>query len=63
MPPACSCGWRNLQTLASHLLTLQEYKAVLFGGAGFVPDVASLQAWLEVAWKAGFDVEGVRGQP
>ena len=30
----------------------------LFQGCGYVPDVLSLQAWLECAWKAGFDVAG-----
>lgn len=30
----------------------------LFGGVSFVPDVAALQAWLEIAWEAGFDPEG-----
>lgn len=30
----------------------------LFGGRGFIPDLPSLQAWLEVAWGAGFDPEG-----
>ncbi|GAX82300.1 hypothetical protein CEUSTIGMA_g9729.t1 [Chlamydomonas eustigma] len=36
-------------------LTIQR---ALFGGAGFVPDIASLQAWLEVAWADGFDPPG-----
>ena len=30
----------------------------LFGGCGYVPDVTSLQAWLECAWAAGFDPTG-----
>lgn len=29
----------------------------MFGGAGDVPDVHGLQAWIEKAWRAGFDVE------
>jgi hypothetical protein len=37
---------------------LQELKAALFGGCGFVPDIPSLQAWLECAWAAGFDRTG-----
>ena len=30
----------------------------LFHGCGFVPDLLSLQAWLECAWKGGFDTAG-----
>ncbi|KAL8192701.1 hypothetical protein R6Q57_027149 [Mikania cordata] len=53
------CGWRNIQMLASHLLVQrQEAKEVLFGGVGFVPDIPSLQRWLEIAWGKGFDVAG-----
>lgn len=53
------CGWRNIQMLSSHLLTRsQEARKVLFGGAEFVPDIASLQRWLEIAWERGFDKIG-----
>ncbi|RZC68664.1 hypothetical protein C5167_031903 [Papaver somniferum] len=53
------CGWRNIQMLSSHLLMQrQEAKEVLFGGSGFVPDIASLQRWLEIAWQRGFDIDG-----
>ncbi|KAE8100804.1 hypothetical protein FH972_018660 [Carpinus fangiana] len=53
------CGWRNIQMLTSHLLTQrQEAREVLFGGSGFVPDIASLQRWLEIAWERGFDALG-----
>ncbi|MCO5572892.1 hypothetical protein L7F22_026653 [Adiantum nelumboides] len=52
------CGWRNIQMLSSHLLTHQWAKKVLFGGAGFVPDIPSLQQWLELAWAFGFDEPG-----
>ncbi|MCL7049305.1 hypothetical protein MKW94_020510 [Papaver nudicaule] len=53
------CGWRNIQMLSSHLLMQrQEAKEVTFGGSGFVPDIASLQRWLEIAWERGFDVDG-----
>ncbi|KAL8142704.1 hypothetical protein V2J09_015736 [Rumex salicifolius] len=53
------CGWRNIQMATSHLLMHRpEAKEVLFGGCGFVPDISSLQRWLEVAWKKGFDVVG-----
>ena len=30
----------------------------LFHSCGFVPDLLSLQAWLECAWKGGFDTAG-----
>ncbi|XP_024961754.1 zinc finger with UFM1-specific peptidase domain protein [Cynara cardunculus var. scolymus] len=53
------CGWRNIQMLSSHLLVQrQEAREVLFGGAGFVPDIPLLQTWLETAWEKGFDVAG-----
>lgn len=52
------CGWRNIQMLSSHLLTHQWGKEALFGGAGFVPDIPSLQQWLEFAWASGFDEPG-----
>ncbi len=31
---------------------------MLFGGCSYVPDISSLQAWLECAWAAGFDASG-----
>ena len=54
------CGWRNLQMLASHLLAGRGEEAdlrrrLLFGGCGYVPDIAACQAWMESAWTAGFD--------
>lgn len=53
------CGWRNIQMLTSHLLfQSQEARKVLFGGVGFVPDIPSLQRWLEIAWDQGFDTPG-----
>ena len=30
----------------------------LFNGCAYVPDIRSMQAWLELAWKAGFDTAG-----
>ncbi|WJX67912.1 hypothetical protein P8452_52338 [Trifolium repens] len=36
----------------------REAKDVLFGGSGFVPDIPSLQRWLEIAWERGFDEPG-----
>ncbi|PIN02780.1 hypothetical protein CDL12_24702 [Handroanthus impetiginosus] len=53
------CGWRNIQMLSSHLLSQrQEAREVLYGGSGFVPDIGSLQRWLELAWEKGFDTAG-----
>ena len=53
------CGWRNIQMLSSHLLRQRpESRQVLFGGCGFVPDIPSLQRWLEIAWNKGFDTLG-----
>ena len=53
------CGWRNIQMLSSYMLAQnQEVRDVLFGGAGFVPDIAGMQRWLEIAWRKGFDVLG-----
>lgn len=50
------CGYRNCQMLASHLLLRgSPYSEALFGGVGYIPDVPSLQAWLECAWDNGFD--------
>ncbi|KAB2598868.1 zinc finger with UFM1-specific peptidase domain protein [Pyrus ussuriensis x Pyrus communis] len=50
------CGWHNIQMLSSHLLVQrQEAREVLFCGSGFVPDIPSLQRWLEIAWGKGFD--------
>ncbi|KAG2488418.1 hypothetical protein HYH03_013102 [Edaphochlamys debaryana] len=54
-----ACGWRNTQMVASALLLRSPgLREALFGGAGFVPDIGSLQAWLEAAWGAGFDTLG-----
>ncbi|XP_058744656.1 uncharacterized protein LOC131617368 [Vicia villosa] len=53
------CGWRNIQMLSSHLLAeKREAKDVLFGCSGFVPDIPSLQRWVEIAWERGFDEPG-----
>lgn len=53
------CGWRNIQMLASHVLIKRpKTKELLFDGSGVVPDILSLQRWLEIAWKRGFDVPG-----
>lgn len=53
------CGWRNIQMVCSHLLIERpEARDVLFGGSGYVPEIGSLQRWLEVAWQRGFDVVG-----
>lgn len=53
------CGWRNIQILSSHLLMQRpEARQVLFCGAGFVPNIPSLQRWLEIAWERDFDTAG-----
>ncbi|XP_027338412.1 zinc finger-containing ubiquitin peptidase 1-like [Abrus precatorius] len=53
------CGWRNIQMLSSHLQVQRpEARKALFGGSGFVPDIPSLQRWVEIAWEKGFDVPG-----
>lgn len=53
------CGWRNIQMMSSHLLKQRtEAREVLFGGSGFVPDIPSLQRWLEIAWDKNFDIIG-----
>jgi hypothetical protein len=53
------CGWRNIQMLASYLISEDpDVRDSLFGGAGFVPDIPALQQWLEIAWAKGFDLPG-----
>ncbi|BBN07553.1 zinc finger-containing ubiquitin peptidase 1 [Marchantia polymorpha subsp. ruderalis] len=53
------CGWRNIQMLCSFLMAeVPEAREVLFNGVGFVPDIPSLQRWLEIAWQKGFDQSG-----
>ncbi|XP_047970464.1 zinc finger-containing ubiquitin peptidase 1 isoform X1 [Salvia hispanica] len=53
------CGWRNIQMLSSHLIKQrQEARQALYGGSGFVPNIESLQRWLELAWEKGFDPPG-----
>lgn len=37
---------------------MQATADAIFGGCGYVPDVSSLQAWLECAWTAGYDPMG-----
>jgi len=53
-----SCGYRNIQMMLSALMTEPTYKAALFGGSGIIPDIPSLQMWIERAWRLGFDPEG-----
>ena len=36
----------------------QGMREKLFGGAGFVPDIPWLQAWLECAWRSSVDTDG-----
>lgn len=51
------CGWRNIQMFLSNLLGNEEVRKV-FPGEAAVPDIHSLQTWLEIAWKHGWDQEG-----
>ena len=44
--------------LSSHLLMYKWGRNALFGGVGFVPDIPSLQKWLEYSWSLGFDEPG-----
>ncbi len=53
-----SCGYRNIQMIASSLMTRRPYRDVLFGGTGIVPQVVFIQHWIENAWALGFDQEG-----
>ena len=54
------CGWRNTQMLCAHLLAKKDdpRSQALFCGSAVLPDVGSLQAWLERAWALGIDVAG-----
>ena len=55
------CGYRNIQMMAAYLLATDELSAkALFSGSHYVPDIPSLQAWIEVAWRAGFDSVGAQ---
>lgn len=53
-----SCGYRNIQMLCSALMRDSAIAPLLFGGSGVLPDVTSLQMWLERAWARGFDPAG-----
>lgn len=52
-----SCGYRNIQMLCSSLMQIEEYKGALFEKNGQIPDIKSIQRWIELAWAAGFDRE------
>lgn len=55
------CGWRNIQMMCSYLLHRDECAAeALCFGLGRIPSIGELQDYLEMAWDAGFDVEGAR---
>jgi hypothetical protein len=57
------CGWRNIQMLFSNLIQNEDYRKAIFGGDGenaYVPNIVTLQRWLESAWEKGFDVEGAK---
>lgn len=50
-----SCGYRNIQMLCSSLMCIADYRAVMFNRDGVVPEIESLQKWIERAWRDGFD--------
>ena len=54
-----SCGYRNIQMLCLSLISRVEYRNVLFGGDGKIPNVNAIQRWIEKAWGSGFDEEVV----
>lgn len=51
-------GFLYAADITSTASGIQEMAQALFHGCGFVPDLLSLQAWLECAWKGGFDTAG-----
>ena len=53
-----ACGYRNMQMICSALMAQPRWAERLFGGARSMPDLASLQRWMERAWLAGFDCLG-----
>jgi hypothetical protein len=50
-----SCGYRNIQMIATSLMQHPEYFGKLFAGDGVIPNVVGIQRWIERAWDAGFD--------
>ena len=55
-----ACGYRNIQMLCLSLAKVPAYRTLLFNGDGNVPDIWGIQAWIEKAWKAGFDEIGAQ---
>ncbi len=53
-----SCGYRNIQILCTSLNQVPKYRQVLFNKDGDIPSIYGIQAWIEKAWKDGFDVVG-----
>lgn len=53
-----SCGYRNIQIICTSLIQVSKYRQVLFSGDGDVPSIYGIQAWIEKAWRDGFDEEG-----
>ena len=54
------CARIHIPSRVTGARAAQESWDKVFGGAGFVPDVPSLQAWLECAWQLGFDPDGAK---
>ena len=53
-----SCGYRNIQILCTSLIQVPQYKQVLFNKDGDIPSIYGIQAWIEKAWRDGFDEVG-----
>jgi len=53
-----ACGYRNIQMLCSALIRNPRYRPVLFDGSGAIPDIPTLQRWIEYAWGCGYDTAG-----
>ncbi|KAK9822054.1 hypothetical protein WJX74_003875 [Apatococcus lobatus] len=53
------CGWRNMQMLIAAMQAHSEvFNSAIFRGSGHVPCIEALQAGVQEAWQAGFDVRG-----
>lgn len=52
------CGYRSIQMMCSSLIQHPNYRRVMFGGCGYVPDIYGIMGWIERAWYLGFDPSG-----
>ena len=53
-----SCGYRNIQILCTSLIQVPKFRQLLFNKDGDIPSIYGIQAWIEKAWKDGFDIVG-----